>query len=182
MINQFGSGNARCCQATSHNLNQCSPRSIMPNDITRPQWVNLHCTLLYQWPEVLVMQHIKEPLFWKASVYVCIVTDHLSVFFTVREVISTKTYWNGTCSSARSSPSLSSLWLLSLLLLSMSLLPLFFFLLLLLSIFIDTYMHQWLKIIQKQVQFSSVQQCTKAWPVLKEINNKGHKCIPWLFI
>ena len=31
-----------CRQATSHYLSQCWPRSVSPNGITRPQWVNLH--------------------------------------------------------------------------------------------------------------------------------------------
>ena len=31
---------AWCCQATSHYLSQCWPRSRSPNVITRPQWVN----------------------------------------------------------------------------------------------------------------------------------------------
>ena len=32
---------AWCRQATSHYLNQCWPRSILPYGVTRPQWVNL---------------------------------------------------------------------------------------------------------------------------------------------
>ena len=32
---------AWCRQATSHYLGQCWPRSMSPNDVTRPQWVNL---------------------------------------------------------------------------------------------------------------------------------------------
>ena len=32
---------AWCCQATNHYLSQCWPRYMSPNDITRPQWVNL---------------------------------------------------------------------------------------------------------------------------------------------
>ena len=31
---------AWCCQATIHYLNQCWPRSMLPYDVTRPQWVN----------------------------------------------------------------------------------------------------------------------------------------------
>ena len=31
---------AWCCQATSHYLGQCWPRSMSPNGITRPQWVD----------------------------------------------------------------------------------------------------------------------------------------------
>ena len=29
-----------CCQATSHYLSQCWPRSLSPYGITKPQWVN----------------------------------------------------------------------------------------------------------------------------------------------
>ena len=32
---------AWCCQATSHYLSQCWPRSLLPYGVTRPQWVNL---------------------------------------------------------------------------------------------------------------------------------------------
>ena len=31
---------AWCCQATSHYLSQCWPRSLSPYGVTRPQWVN----------------------------------------------------------------------------------------------------------------------------------------------
>ena len=31
---------AWCLQATSHYLSQCWPRSMSPNGVTRPQWVN----------------------------------------------------------------------------------------------------------------------------------------------
>ena len=31
---------AWCHQATSHYLSQCWPRSVSPNDVARPQWVN----------------------------------------------------------------------------------------------------------------------------------------------
>ena len=45
---------AWCCQATSHYLSQCWPRSLSPYGITRPQWVNYrnwyqywgHCCLI----------------------------------------------------------------------------------------------------------------------------------------
>ena len=33
---------AWCCQATSHYLSQCWPRSVSPYGVTRPQWVNHH--------------------------------------------------------------------------------------------------------------------------------------------
>ena len=32
---------ACCCQATSHYLNQCWPRSPVPYGVTRPQWVKV---------------------------------------------------------------------------------------------------------------------------------------------
>ena len=32
---------AWCCQAASHYLSQCWPRSVLPYGVTRPQWVNL---------------------------------------------------------------------------------------------------------------------------------------------
>ena len=32
---------AWCRQATSHYLSQCWPRSVAPNGITRPEWVNI---------------------------------------------------------------------------------------------------------------------------------------------
>ena len=36
-----------CCQATSHYLSQCWPRSMSPNGVTKPQWVNsLRLTVL----------------------------------------------------------------------------------------------------------------------------------------
>ena len=31
---------AWCHQATSHYLSQCWPRSMLPNGVTRPQWIN----------------------------------------------------------------------------------------------------------------------------------------------
>ena len=37
---------AWCRQATSHYLSQCWPRSMLPNGVTRPQWVN---TRLMAW-------------------------------------------------------------------------------------------------------------------------------------
>ena len=33
---------AWCCQAASHDMNQCWPRSMMPCSIKRPQWVKCH--------------------------------------------------------------------------------------------------------------------------------------------
>ena len=38
---------AWCCQATSHYLSQCWPRSMLPYGITRPQWVKLKILLRY---------------------------------------------------------------------------------------------------------------------------------------
>ena len=33
---------AWCCQATSHCLSQCWPRSVSPYGVVRPEWVNSH--------------------------------------------------------------------------------------------------------------------------------------------
>ena len=44
---------AWCRQATSHYLSQCWPRSMSPNGITRPQWVNsldpARCNHIFKW-------------------------------------------------------------------------------------------------------------------------------------
>ena len=37
---------AWCCQATSHYLSQSWPRSMTPNGVTRPQWVNHKSTTI----------------------------------------------------------------------------------------------------------------------------------------
>ena len=47
---------AWCRQATRHYLNQCWPKSVSPNGVTRPQWVNVmtiyqtRCSIFHQWP------------------------------------------------------------------------------------------------------------------------------------
>ena len=42
---------AWCRQATSHYLSQCWPRSMLPNGVSRPQWVNNRpLCLLSRWP------------------------------------------------------------------------------------------------------------------------------------
>ena len=38
---------AWCCQATSHYLSQCWPRSLSPYGITRPQWVKSYALLCW---------------------------------------------------------------------------------------------------------------------------------------
>ena len=38
---------AWCRQATSHYLSQCWPRSISPNGVTRPQWVNSQQNIIH---------------------------------------------------------------------------------------------------------------------------------------
>ena len=42
---------AWCCQATSHYLSQCWPRSLSPYGVTRPQWVNS------LWPSNTIWRH-----------------------------------------------------------------------------------------------------------------------------
>ena len=52
---------AWCCQATSHYLSQCWPRSLSPYGVTRPQWVKkmlsclLRCVWSYQWHHDMCM-------------------------------------------------------------------------------------------------------------------------------
>ena len=38
---------AWCYQATGYGLSQCWPRSLSPNGITRPEWVNFGCTVRF---------------------------------------------------------------------------------------------------------------------------------------
>ena len=40
---------AWCRQATSHYLSQRWPRSMSPNGVTRPQWLNFHLVILVLW-------------------------------------------------------------------------------------------------------------------------------------
>ena len=40
---------AWCCQATSHYLSQCWPRSLSPYGVTRPQWVKTRVGLQTVW-------------------------------------------------------------------------------------------------------------------------------------
>ena len=40
---------AWCCQATSHYLSQCWPRSLWPYGVTRPLWVNWILGNKHQW-------------------------------------------------------------------------------------------------------------------------------------
>ena len=57
---------AWCRQATSHYLSQCWPRSMSPNDVTRPQWANtmsprqiglrftdIVCKLIFLWQAII---------------------------------------------------------------------------------------------------------------------------------
>ena len=75
---------AWCRQATSHYLNQCWPRSMSPNGVTRPQWVNsgilpchfsmtsgsdcLHFTCLY----IMVIMTSKINAFTVVELYIYI--------------------------------------------------------------------------------------------------------------
>ena len=45
---------AWCRQATSHYLNQCWPRSLLPYGVTRPQWVNSVHNTLEQFDEMVI--------------------------------------------------------------------------------------------------------------------------------
>ena len=44
---------AWCRQATSHYLNQCWPRSLPPNGVTRPQWVKTNWAIACQMTSLL---------------------------------------------------------------------------------------------------------------------------------
>ena len=43
---------AWCCQATSHYLSQCWPRSLSPYDVTRPQWVKWLTRIMKNAPSI----------------------------------------------------------------------------------------------------------------------------------
>ena len=58
---------AWCRQATSHYLSQCWPRSMLPNGVTRPQWVKYTGLKLgHHWvsrcPNMLGHQQVQYPL------------------------------------------------------------------------------------------------------------------------
>ena len=52
---------AWCRQATSHYLSQCWPRSMSPNGVGRPQWVNLHSKQQYDIPVIFTLELV-EPV------------------------------------------------------------------------------------------------------------------------
>ena len=58
---------AWCHQATSHYLSQCWPRSMSPNGVTRPQWVNV----LKQLPMMLLQK------MWKSRPRACFTNNVL---------------------------------------------------------------------------------------------------------
>ena len=49
---------AWCCQATSHYLNQCWPRSPMLYGVTRPQWVNTTHVIYCQIPHIRCTKYL----------------------------------------------------------------------------------------------------------------------------
>ena len=58
---------AWCCQATSHYLSQCWPRSMSLNGITRPQWVTFNHSptqslLLEDYPNYLHFPWLVQPI------------------------------------------------------------------------------------------------------------------------
>ena len=63
---------AWCRQATSHYLRQCWPRFMLPNGITRLQWVNIHkdwCAVLTQ-IHILQFNSIPSQLFFSGLIYI----------------------------------------------------------------------------------------------------------------
>ena len=57
---------AWCRQAASHYLNQCWPRSLSPNGVTRPQWVNSH--MLAHWVVLSVLQMTENIVYLIVSI------------------------------------------------------------------------------------------------------------------
>ena len=59
---------AWCRQATSHYLSQCWPRSLLPYEVTRPQWINVWYELevekYYRWLVNMNMNIMKEARKW----------------------------------------------------------------------------------------------------------------------
>ena len=52
---------AWCRQAPSHYLSQCWPRSMSPNGVTRPQWVNSYLNAMSFCTRPLEAYHLKDP-------------------------------------------------------------------------------------------------------------------------
>ena len=52
---------AWCRQTTSHYLGQCWPRSMSPNGVTRPQWVNNYLNAMSFCTRPLEAYHLKDP-------------------------------------------------------------------------------------------------------------------------
>ena len=60
---------AWCRQAASHYLSQCWPRSLSPNGLTRPQWVNFYSSLAKQFNMQRVESHqVMHKYHWMFSV------------------------------------------------------------------------------------------------------------------
>ena len=55
---------AWCCQATSHYLSQCWPRSTSPYGVIRPQWVNHH---LHTYLQIHVAMELRETVSWQPT-------------------------------------------------------------------------------------------------------------------
>ena len=58
---------AWCCQATSHYLSQCWPRSLSPYGVTRPHWVKdysfvilIQCNFFLLWQDSWVSWHMQK--------------------------------------------------------------------------------------------------------------------------
>ena len=58
-----------CRQATSHYLSQCWPRSMAPNGVTRPQWVNRTMPIAQRISSDLAMAMPHSCAKWKMQLY-----------------------------------------------------------------------------------------------------------------
>ena len=94
---------AWCHQAPSHYLSHCWLRSMWPNGVTRPQWVNLICVIFYLIIDVssicseIILMWIQqdttdEPSQWEMMLQ-CNVASHWLGTFTKRSLLMISQHW-----------------------------------------------------------------------------------------
>ena len=76
---------AWCRQATSHYLSQCWPRSVSPNDITRPQWVK-HGPVLHVFVDVCSYDSCIRRVMHVGRPVLCIISQFLVCNFNIKSV------------------------------------------------------------------------------------------------
>ena len=57
------------CQAKSHYLSHCWPKSMSPSGVTGPQWVNVYWNTSYDWPSGRPFHYCVWRLYHKISQY-----------------------------------------------------------------------------------------------------------------